>query len=406
MPLCVCGKTLTDLRSEEERRRWWDRRGECWDFTANGTPYWQFCISCHMGRWPHDRRFNNRWSTPASPLYHRVMDGKSRLVAGDFYLTRPPPERLSTATAAGPRNVRPRLFSSPSGSSSAGLCAPSLAVATAQGEPTSSALTRRGHVRWLPASVSWIPRDQPKRCNFAYSVQGRGGGREGGRVGRERGGEKEEGGEGEEGGGGRGRSEERGGTIHQDIHIILGLDNGLDNRILETLYIYIYIYILSFKSPKSYCLVHCPAQGLCVYLGGSSPPRLSPGGCPLGKLFVVQFEARVGTVSGRFPCTMIPAEEITNGFRNCSSQSLFPNFQLPKSKFPNYNFPTPKVQIPNFQITKFPIPKFTIPNFPIPLCEGRGRPDAGVDKNKNERKRRPSSELIIAKVGPTQTVWQ
>ena len=105
MPRCPCGVVLTDLRTQEELRKWAHREGDCWGRRPNGTPYWYFCLRCHLRRWPNDRRYNNRWSTPAPPLWHMACSGVHRLVAGDFYLTCPPPERRRDELAE-PRRVR------------------------------------------------------------------------------------------------------------------------------------------------------------------------------------------------------------------------------------------------------------------------------------------------------------
>jgi hypothetical protein len=113
MPLCECGKThLTDLRSDGELGRWAHRQGDCWDYNERGRPFWFFCVPCHGRRWPNDRRWGNRHDSPAPPWLHTVQKGVRhyQCLAGDFfYLTTPPPERVSTDT----RSVRPRLSVEP-----------------------------------------------------------------------------------------------------------------------------------------------------------------------------------------------------------------------------------------------------------------------------------------------------
>ena len=157
MPRCPCGVVLTDLRTQEELRKWAHREGDCWGRRPNGTPYWYFCLRCHLRRWPNDRRYNNRWSTPAPPLWHMACSGVHRLVAGDFYLTCPPPERRRDELAE-PRRVRPRLGppSSPEARGTSG---------------TGTTRRRCAHLSDLAggelATVREIPRDQPRRCHFA-----------------------------------------------------------------------------------------------------------------------------------------------------------------------------------------------------------------------------------------------
>ena len=105
MPLCERGTTLTDLRSAHELARWASREGDCWDYRENRTPYWKYCRPCHMRRWPNDRRYNNRWSSPAPPWYNIPVSSVCHLLAGDLYLTREPPElrreESQTGLAAG-----------------------------------------------------------------------------------------------------------------------------------------------------------------------------------------------------------------------------------------------------------------------------------------------------------------
>jgi len=99
---------LTDLRSADERERWAGLEGVCWSKRPNGTAYWHLCLACHARRYPHDRRCNNRHSRPAPPWYHLTASSLRRLVAGDFFLTSPPPEYAEPASSSD-RIVRPRL---------------------------------------------------------------------------------------------------------------------------------------------------------------------------------------------------------------------------------------------------------------------------------------------------------
>ena len=68
MPKCRCGKVLTDIRSPELLQRWARREGTAWARRDNGTPYWTWCVACHMLRWPRDRRYNDAGSRPGTGL--------------------------------------------------------------------------------------------------------------------------------------------------------------------------------------------------------------------------------------------------------------------------------------------------------------------------------------------------
>ena len=155
MPRCVCGTTLTDLRTNEERQRWASRLDDCWRYHSNGTAYWMFCLRCHLRRWPNDRRFNNRWSSPAAPWYHRQVNGVRRLIAGDFYITQPPPEldhdTVRSHDRDDDRRVRPRL--------------PDLVLG-----PMGSF---GAHIQWRHpvATIVEIPYERWQRCEFASERQ-------------------------------------------------------------------------------------------------------------------------------------------------------------------------------------------------------------------------------------------
>ena len=102
-PLCPdCGiKQLTELRTEALRRTWADDEGVKW-WLRSGAAYWRLCELCHAQRWPLDRRCANRHSRPGAAVDLAGRDlrqGVSRLVAGDFYLTQPPPLRSSPPAA-------------------------------------------------------------------------------------------------------------------------------------------------------------------------------------------------------------------------------------------------------------------------------------------------------------------
>ena len=80
MLICQCGEhTLSARRSSGELLRWADRRGDCWGYKANGTPYWFLCLRCRMKNWPHDLRFQvHHWGPaprPTSPSARRNSSG-------------------------------------------------------------------------------------------------------------------------------------------------------------------------------------------------------------------------------------------------------------------------------------------------------------------------------------------
>ena len=93
-PICQV-RVLTDNRSQDLITKWQYRRGDAWDYRDNGTPYWVYCVKCHMRRSLNDRRYANEASRPAPFWLHREASGRQRLFARDFWLTAPPPERAS-----------------------------------------------------------------------------------------------------------------------------------------------------------------------------------------------------------------------------------------------------------------------------------------------------------------------
>lgn len=92
-PDCPWSEFLTSLRSETLQATWAREEGLCWVRHSSGTAYWRFCLRCHMHRWPHDLRTNNRHSKPAPPFLAYTNRSTRRLETGDvFWLTSPKPE--------------------------------------------------------------------------------------------------------------------------------------------------------------------------------------------------------------------------------------------------------------------------------------------------------------------------
>ena len=114
MPLCRCGRILTDMRSVDEQTRWGERFDVSWGYRLNETAYWFYCLPCHRKIWPHDRRVIGRYSRPAPKHLNLYLPnaavGASRLACGDyFYLTTAAPEWLPDASDAEARRVRARV---------------------------------------------------------------------------------------------------------------------------------------------------------------------------------------------------------------------------------------------------------------------------------------------------------
>ena len=189
MPLCECGKTLTDIRSLEVLERWAHRQGDAWDYRENGTPYWKNCQQCHAKIFPHDRR-RNRWCLPAPACLHVVGSRRSGAIAarvsGDFWLTSPPPERISvvaqsSSSADGRRVAIEDMSSSTTRAEQWAQRLTSHDVAQNSSSSDGRRVRRRfaAAVEEMPSSaarsVQWaqplkevfeIPRDQMQRCLF------------------------------------------------------------------------------------------------------------------------------------------------------------------------------------------------------------------------------------------------
>jgi hypothetical protein len=79
--------------SAGQRARWAADEGLKWAVITANLAYFFFCEECHRLIWPDDNRCNNRHSQPAETTWRRhLVNGVVRLIVGDLYVTRPPPE--------------------------------------------------------------------------------------------------------------------------------------------------------------------------------------------------------------------------------------------------------------------------------------------------------------------------
>jgi hypothetical protein len=98
--------TKSSQLSNGLRSKWASGEGLKWTWRVqtvqkreNRVAWFRFCEICHRELWPDDHRVNNRYSRPALSHWEKASAGGClRLVAGDFYLTQPPPERASSST--------------------------------------------------------------------------------------------------------------------------------------------------------------------------------------------------------------------------------------------------------------------------------------------------------------------
>ena len=115
-PVCsqdACS-TQTSVLSPLMQVRWAEREGSAWRRDGQKIPHFLFCFGCHLNRWPHDVRTNNRYSRPGGLIEYSfkkyVFGGFARTPAGVFCLTQPPPEpkdSLEPHTKRHKRNVKP-----------------------------------------------------------------------------------------------------------------------------------------------------------------------------------------------------------------------------------------------------------------------------------------------------------
>ena len=88
--------TQTSVLSPLMQVRWAEREGSAWRRDGQKIPHLLFCFGCHLNRWPHDVRTNNRYSRPGGLTEYSfkkcVFGGFARTPTGEFCLTQPPLE--------------------------------------------------------------------------------------------------------------------------------------------------------------------------------------------------------------------------------------------------------------------------------------------------------------------------
>ena len=110
-PLCpLCGHELATL-SPELQRTWLVEKGIKWEEGEGSLAYWRLCAKCHRRVWPLDKRVEGRYCRPFVEHWKIHCGFKVRLVAGDFYLTAPPPDMSGPSRdfASGTFEVLPPL---------------------------------------------------------------------------------------------------------------------------------------------------------------------------------------------------------------------------------------------------------------------------------------------------------
>ena len=104
-PFCECGRRKLSNLSPKLQLTWAASENEKWSRLEGGTlAYFKFCQECHMRRWPDDMRQQGPWCRPAVAPWARWReedDGVCRLLSGDFFLTRSPPELRRTGRLGG-----------------------------------------------------------------------------------------------------------------------------------------------------------------------------------------------------------------------------------------------------------------------------------------------------------------
>ena len=89
--------------SAELEHRYGEYKGFLWYRTPKGTAYWKLCLECHNLCYPEVKRVRNGSSNPPPDYFDMYCppqrclrkDGVIPKMMGDFYLTMPPPERVS-----------------------------------------------------------------------------------------------------------------------------------------------------------------------------------------------------------------------------------------------------------------------------------------------------------------------
>ena len=82
------------------RRTWRQEEGYKWDWVTPNQAYFTLCWSCHLVVWPLDMRSSNRHNKPGAYYWMKKLGGRTRLLAGDLYISEAPPELLAPRSAA------------------------------------------------------------------------------------------------------------------------------------------------------------------------------------------------------------------------------------------------------------------------------------------------------------------
>ena len=88
--------------------KWQADEGYKWDWVTPEQAYFKLCWSCHLVAWPLDMRSRNQHNKPGAYYWCKELGGRSRLLAGDLYISEAPPELLaprSVASVAGPSGL-------------------------------------------------------------------------------------------------------------------------------------------------------------------------------------------------------------------------------------------------------------------------------------------------------------
>ena len=142
-------KKVSRLRAQDMLIKWQADEGYKWDWVTPEQAYFKLCWSCHLVAWPLDMRSRNQHNKPGTYYWCKELGGRSRLLAGDLYISEAPPELLaprSVASVAGPsgfsgaarsrsprRNANPRPGPQP---------APSLSRESSSSSSSSSASSK------------------------------------------------------------------------------------------------------------------------------------------------------------------------------------------------------------------------------------------------------------------------
>ena len=101
--LCeLCGRVkVSRLRTEGSLRVWAEDEGLKWQWRTPKQAYFRLCEACHTTVWPMDMRPGNRHNKPGAYFWKQTRGGRTRLLAGDLFITEAPPELLAPGADAG-----------------------------------------------------------------------------------------------------------------------------------------------------------------------------------------------------------------------------------------------------------------------------------------------------------------